>query len=83
MTFRYQETEGSKMLPDPYEKLLFDVISGDQTFFNSPEEAEAQWNFIDKLTSHNKAPIPYEPGSWGPDAAQEMIKNDDREWILD
>ncbi|MBI2022832.1 glucose-6-phosphate dehydrogenase [Candidatus Daviesbacteria bacterium] len=68
-------------LPDPYEKLLLDAISGNQTFFNDAEEVEAQWAFIDPLSEAKKKVTEYEPGSWGPKEADELIKADGRQWL--
>ena len=47
LIFNYsQEANGSSRLPDAYEKVLFDCISGDQTLFASSREVEAAWRFI-------------------------------------
>jgi glucose-6-phosphate 1-dehydrogenase len=34
---------------EEYEKLLFDCVAGDQTFFVSIEEVEAAWRFVDPI----------------------------------
>ena len=34
---------------EEYEKLLFDCIAGDQTFFVSIEEVQASWKFVDPI----------------------------------
>jgi glucose-6-phosphate 1-dehydrogenase len=78
MQYTYPE---SSTLPDPYEKLISDAIRGDQTFFNDASEVEAQWAFIDPLFAHKGIPDTYAPGSWGPSAADELIKEDGRAWI--
>ena len=68
-------------LANPYEKLINDAINGDQTFFNDAKEVEAQWQFIDALKSEGVSPIVYEPGSWGPKEARDLIEKDGRKWI--
>lgn len=68
-------------LPDPYERLISDTIRGDQTFFNDAEEVEAQWRFIDPLFAQRDKPNVYEPGSWGPKAADALIEADGRHWL--
>jgi glucose-6-phosphate 1-dehydrogenase len=68
-------------IPDPYEKLILDAIKGDQTFFADAEEIEASWRFIDTLIEARKEPKVYEPGTWGPKEADELIKKDGREWL--
>jgi glucose-6-phosphate 1-dehydrogenase len=52
--------------PDPYEKLLYDAVKGDQTFFNDAKEVELQWRYTDSLLKNPPKPFSYEPGSWGP-----------------
>src|SRR6185295_20067574 len=49
MQYCYPQDPTSHTLPDPYERLLSDAISGDQTFFNDAEEVEAEWAFVDPL----------------------------------
>ncbi len=48
---------------DPYERLILDAAAGDQTYFNSPQEIEASWEFIDKLSAKLDSPFIYKPGS--------------------
>lgn len=64
-----------------YEKLIYDTISGDPTFFNDSPEVEAAWKFVDKLTPRVKKPYIYNPGSWGPEDANSLIEKDGRSWI--
>ncbi len=66
---------------DPYEKLILEAASGNQFYFNSADEVEAAWKFIDKLTSADKKLHMYKPGSRGPKEAEELIKKDDRNWV--
>ena len=68
-------------LPDPYEKLISDVIRGDQTFFNDAQEVQAQWKFIDPYVEQSKNPIIYQPGSWGPKEVDKLIAADGRTWL--
>lgn len=66
---------------DAYEKLLQDVFAGKHTFFNTSEEVEAQWRFIDPL-SENRTPTRfYKAGSWGPQEADQLIEKDNRKWL--
>ncbi|MBD8545917.1 glucose-6-phosphate dehydrogenase [Sphingomonas sp. CFBP 8760] len=56
-----------------YERLLLDLIEGDQTLFVRRDEVEAQWRFIDAIragwTANDQKPKHYPSGSWGPSAA--------------
>lgn len=79
MQFCYRTTGNE--LPDPYEKLLYDAIQGDQTFFNDAQEIEAEWAFTDKLLAKKPLPIIYEPGTWGPQEADALIESDGRQWL--
>jgi len=80
MQFCYQD---GNPLPDAYEKLIADCIRGDQTFFNDAEEIEAQWKFIDPFfaKASKGKPLIYQPGSWGPKEADQLIQSDGREWL--
>src|SRR3989344_1101286 len=80
MQFCYRTTGNE--LPDPYEKLLYDAIQGDQTFFNDAQEIEAEWAFTDKLLENKPSPIIYEPGTWGPQKSDELIEQDGRHWLI-
>lgn len=81
MQYCYRLDAHTHNIPDPYERLLVDTIRGDQTFFNDAEEVEAQWAFIDPLIAVRGKPAIYEPGSWGPKEAMELIEKDGREWL--
>ncbi len=79
MQFCYKQL--GKELPSPYERLLFDAMGGDQTFFNDAPEIEAQWKFIDPLDSARGKPFIYKPGTWGPKESNELLAKDKRSWI--
>ena len=81
MQFCYRIDPKTHFFPEPYEKLLIDTIRGDQTFFNDAEEVEAQWAFIDPLANTRGKPTFYEPGTWGPKEADELLKEDGRAWL--
>lgn len=56
--------------PDAYERLLIDVIRGNQTLFMRKDEVEASWVWIDSITKHWKLTKMennlYNSGSLGP-----------------
>lgn len=81
MQYCYRFDPHAHYIPDPYERLILDTIKGDQTFFNSAEEVEAQWAFTDPLVAAKKQVHSYKPGSWGPKAADELIEADGRYWL--
>lgn len=82
MQFCYRGDIHNHIIPDAHERLLMDTIRGDQTFFNDAEEVEAQWAFIDPLTSVRGKPHIYKAGSWGPKEADKLLQDDGREWLM-
>ena len=67
-----------------YERLLLDLIEGEQTLFVRRDEVEAQWRWIDAIRGcWTKAHVdsrPYAAGSWGPNAGIALIERDGRSW---
>ena len=51
---------------EPYERLIWDAISGDATLFAREDEVEAAWAVVDPVLAEVTPVFPYEPGSWGP-----------------
>jgi glucose-6-phosphate 1-dehydrogenase len=69
--------------PEAYERLILDVLLGEPPLFPRQREVELSWKILDPIVSfwsENGAPEQYAPGSWGPDSAHEMLKNDGRAW---
>ncbi|MCL5784223.1 MAG: glucose-6-phosphate dehydrogenase [Patescibacteria group bacterium] len=81
MQYCYRIDPHNHYIPDPYERLLSDAMKGDQTFFNDAEEVETQWAFIDPLAENKNNPYIYKPGTWGPEEANKLIKEDGRTWL--
>ena len=67
-----------------YERLLLDLIHGDQTLFVRRDEVEAQWSWIDEVrrtwTEDGLTPKTYNAGSWGPSAAIALAERDGVSW---
>jgi glucose-6-phosphate 1-dehydrogenase len=67
-----------------YERLLLDLIEGDQTLFVRRDEVEAQWSWIDAIRAEwakeKLQPKPYSAGSWGPSAAIALAERDGVSW---
>jgi glucose-6-phosphate 1-dehydrogenase len=60
----------------PYERLLWDASRGDATLFARQDEVEAAWRVVDPILG-NVAPLyPYEPNTWGPSQADQIIAAD-------
>jgi glucose-6-phosphate 1-dehydrogenase len=69
--------------PEAYERLILDVLLGDPPLFPQHEEVELSWQILDPVIEHwatRGTPDTYEPGSWGPASADEMLARDGRTW---
>jgi glucose-6-phosphate 1-dehydrogenase len=70
--------------PDAYERLIMDVVRGNQTLFMRRDEVAAAWKWIDPILDHWKAkpdaPRPYTAGTWGPAASVALIERDGNTW---
>ncbi|TPG53920.1 glucose-6-phosphate dehydrogenase [Sphingomonas glacialis] len=68
-----------------YERLLLDLIEGDQTLFVRRDEVEAQWTWIDAIragwVANDMKPKSYASGSWGPSAAIALTERDGVTWL--
>jgi glucose-6-phosphate 1-dehydrogenase len=73
--------------PDAYERLLMDVVRGNQTLFMRRDEVEAAWTWIDPIleawANSTEPPRHYTSGTWGPSASIALIERDGRTWNED
>ena len=73
--------------PDAYERLLMDVVRGNQTLFMRRDEVEAAWRWIDPIleawAADDEPPKPYTAGTWGPASAIALIERARRTWHED
>ncbi|HEY7604276.1 MAG TPA: glucose-6-phosphate dehydrogenase [Gaiellaceae bacterium] len=71
-------------LPEAYERLILDCLLGDATLFTRADEVDEQWALVDSIVSswkRDRASFPnYEAGTWGPRAADELVRRDGRAW---
>jgi glucose-6-phosphate 1-dehydrogenase len=71
-------------IPDAYERLIMDVIRGNQTLFMRGDEVEAAWAWTDPAIAaweaRGRKPQPYDPGSSGPEDALMLMHRDGRRW---
>ena len=81
LNFDYN-TEFKKRVPDAYERLLMDVINGDQSLFIRSDEVEECWRWADSLrVAMQDAPVhTYTKGTWGPDAANSLFGECEGRW---
>jgi glucose-6-phosphate 1-dehydrogenase len=86
MDFTYKESYDAPV-PEAYETLLLEALGCDASLFMRADQVEAAWQvvmpIIDAWKKEPAARFPnYAPESWGPKAAEALIKEDGREWIL-
>jgi glucose-6-phosphate 1-dehydrogenase len=83
MDFLYGGAFGGGM-PEAYERLILDALTGDQTLFTRADEIEEQWSLVDAIAAGWTGDRPdfpnYAAGTWGPRSAGELLKRDGRAW---
>ncbi len=60
--------------PGPYERLLGDALAGDRSLFTREDAVEETWRVLQPLVDHPPTSVPYQRGSWGPPAADELLR---------
>jgi glucose-6-phosphate 1-dehydrogenase len=84
MQFSYHQSFGSHGA-DAYEKILLDILAGDQMLFNRSDELESSWHLISTILNgwereKSETPI-YAQGSWGTPESTLLIGRDGRKWL--
>lgn len=85
LEFSYSR-EFAGRLPEAYEPLLLDCMTGDASLFARADEVEKSWEIIDPFVrawgSVDMPGIPsYQPGDWGPAASNDWIHAQGRTWF--
>jgi glucose-6-phosphate 1-dehydrogenase len=84
MTFAEALGPEAADVPDAYERLIMDVIRGNQTLFMRGDEVEAAWAWTDPIiagwSGREDVPLPYDAGSAGPEDALILLYRDGRRW---
>lgn len=68
-----------------YETLIYDCMMGDATLFKRADNIELSWSILQPILDVWAALPPrdfpnYAAGTWGPDAAEELLTRDGRAW---
>ena len=84
MDFHYKDLSDIRV-PSAYERLLFDVMIGDQTLFSRDDEIETAWKFLEPIQTawKNNPAIKvygYPAGTWGPEPSNSLISEEGRTW---
>jgi glucose-6-phosphate 1-dehydrogenase len=85
LEFHYQNAF-DQPIPDSYERLLLDALTGDACLFTRSDEIELSWGIIDPIidglaSSDMPPPYQYAPGSWGPEQSNIFLGLDNRAWL--
>ena len=70
MEFAKEGGEG----PTPYEVLLLAGIEGNRSFFLREDMVDETWRIVQPLLDSPPKVHTYEPGSWGPEEANEVVR---------
>ncbi len=57
---------------EAYERLLLDVMLRERLLFTRSDQIERLWEVVTPVLENPPKPLPYKPGSWGPEAALEL-----------
>lgn len=87
MDFHYRDAFENIDLPDAYERLLLDALNEDASLFARIDEIENAWGIIDPIlegwTKSGTPPMQkYETGTWGPDAANDLLAREGNIWHM-
>ena len=76
-----KEDTFSDRLPDAYERLLMDVVRGNQTLFMRSDEVLAAWDFIDPIVeiAKNQETQLYRTGTMGPE--DKILVLEGHQWL--
>ena len=82
-SFRREYSGG---IPEAYQRLLLDTLSGDASLFARSDEVELAWGIIDPIIAAweqtGEPPLDiYEPGLWGPERSTAWMQQQMRQWF--
>jgi glucose-6-phosphate 1-dehydrogenase len=84
LNLSFSETFKDERIADAYEKLLLEVMLGNQALFVRRDEVEQAWKWVDSILAawkdSNEPPESYQAGSWGPVASIALLAREDRAW---
>ena len=85
MDFNYGSSFGERS-PSAYETLLLDAIAGDSTLYSRQDMVEASWRAVQPILEvwgNTRFDFPnYAAGTWGPAAADEMLRRRGHAWRI-
>lgn len=84
MDFHYSDLSHQR-IPEAYERLLLDCMTGDSTLYARNDAVMATWKFLDPVLNawENDHSIPiygYPAGTWGPEKADDLMEQEGMTW---
>ncbi len=80
----FSEEFSETRIADAYEKLLLEVMIGNQALFVRRDEVEQAWHWADSIInawqSNSEGPEPYQAGTWGPVSSIGLLAREERSW---
>jgi glucose-6-phosphate 1-dehydrogenase len=70
LTVRHESREEKS----PYERLLSNAITGDESLFTRDDSVEAAWRIVDPILGLDSPVLEYAPGTWGPPESEKVIE---------
>lgn len=87
LDFTYKSKYNTTRIPDAYERLLFNVLKGDETDFVAEEELRISWKIfspiLHELEEKHVMPELYQFGSRGPDSLHYLAAKNGVKWAHD
>ena len=85
LSFSFQNAFSGAM-PDSYQRLLLDALTGDASLFARHDEVEVAWGIIDPILAAWQSPAAppletYTKGNWGPDSSDQWMHDQGRQWF--
>ena len=85
MEFHYESAFKDQAIPEAYERLLQDSLEGDASLFIRSDHIEEAWRIVEPLLPEQEGisgqqPHLYAPGSWGPQAADDLLSQNGHRW---
>ena len=84
LNLSFSEAFADERIPDAYEKLLLEVMLGNQALFVRRDEIEQAWTWVDSILEawkqSSEPPEPYQAGTWGPVDSIGLLARENRSW---
>ena len=84
LNLSFSDAFNHERIADAYEKLLLEVMLGNQALFVRRDEVEHSWTWVDSIlaawNNSNEDPEPYQAGTWGPVASIGLLASEGRAW---